>query len=181
MLAIPTNAAAGGVGTWTRVTDEEAWFELNLLRHDGRLHVGVREDESSLTYRMIHRSISSGGAVGPEHTVAQGFNYLGYYPAFVESGGQLAMNFGAASTGDGYSNSHMEAVVSSDNGESWTAPFDTMVTDGPAESPTPTTRTSTTSVATTSTRASASTPPQTGCGSSTSYSAATTLASTHGR
>jgi hypothetical protein len=135
MLAIPSSAAAGGVGTWTRVTDEEAWFELNLLRHDGRLHVGVREDESSLTYRMIHRSISSGGAVGPEHTVAQGFNYLGYYPAFVESGGQLAMNFGAASTGDGYSNSHMEAVVSSDNGESWTAPFDTMVTDGPAESP----------------------------------------------
>jgi hypothetical protein len=72
-LAAPSAAAAGGPGTWTRVTDKGAWFELNLLRHDGRLHVGVREDESSLTYRMIHRSISSGGAVGPPHNEAQGF------------------------------------------------------------------------------------------------------------
>ena len=58
-----------------------------LVRHGGRLHIGVREDESPLTYRMIHRSISSGGAVGPEHVVARGFNYLGYYPAFI-SGAQ---------------------------------------------------------------------------------------------
>jgi len=135
MLLIPGSASAGGVGTWTRVTDKAAWFELNLLRHDGRLHVGVREDESSLTYRMIHRSISAAGVVGPSHTVAQGFNYLGYYPAFLESGNQLYMSFGAARDGDGYSNSHMELVTSGDNGETWSAPFDTGVTGGPAESP----------------------------------------------
>jgi hypothetical protein len=135
LLAIPSSAAAGGPGTWTRVTGEEAWFEPNLLRHDGRLHVGVREDESPLTYRMIHRSISSGGAVGASHTVAQGFSYLGYYPAFVEIGTELRMNFGAKADGDGYSNSHMMQVISTNNGDSWTAPSDTGVTDGPAESP----------------------------------------------
>jgi hypothetical protein len=134
-LAVPSSAAAGGPGTWTRVTDKGAWFELNLLRHDGRLHVGVREDESPLTYRMLHRSISAAGAVGPSHIVASGFNYLGYYPAFVEGGSQLYMNFGAAKDGDGYSNSHMELVSSADNGDTWSAPFDTGVTGGPAESP----------------------------------------------
>ena len=135
MLAIPGAATAGGVGTWTRVTGADAWFELNLIRHDGRLHVGVREDESSLTYRMIHRSISPGGQVGASHTVAQGFGYLGYYPAFVAAGNQVAMNFGAKADGDGYSNSHMMQVASATNGDTWSAPIDTMVTDGPAESP----------------------------------------------
>jgi hypothetical protein len=134
-LLVPTSATAGPPGTWTRVTGGDAWFELNLLRHGGRLHVGVRENESDTTYRMIHRSISSGGAVGPSHTVAQGFGYLGYYPAFVGVGTQLAMNFGAKADGDGYSNSHMMQVTSADNGETWPAPADTQVTDGPAESP----------------------------------------------
>ena len=136
-LAMPSAAAAGGVGTWTRVTDKGAWFELNLLRHDGRLHIGVREDETATsTYHMIHRSISSDGVVGPPHAIAPGYGYLGYYPAFVSVGDQLRMNFGAGYEGDGYSNSHMEVVVSNDNGDTWTAPFDTKVTDGPAESPT---------------------------------------------
>ena len=134
-LVVPSSASAGAPGNWTRVTGGEAWFELNLLRHGGRLHIGVREDESDTTYRMIHRSISSGGAVGPPHTVAQGFGYLGYYPAFVGAGNQLAMNFGAKADSDGYSNSHMMQVASADNGETWTAPIDTKVTDGPAESP----------------------------------------------
>jgi hypothetical protein len=135
MLVVPGSAVAGGPGTWTRVTGEEAWFELNLLRHDGRLHLGVREDESALTYRMIHRSISAGGQVGPTHTVAQGFNYLGYYPAFVGVGTQLLMTFGAKADNDGYSNSHMMGALSATNGDTWGAPFDTQVTDGPAESP----------------------------------------------
>ena len=135
ILAIPSSAAGGGPGKWTRVTGGDAWFELNLLRHGGRLHVGVREDESDTTYRMIHRSISPGGAVGPPHTVAAGFAYLGYYPAFTGTGAQLHMNFGARADGDGYSNSHMMQVTSANNGESWTAPIDTRVTDGPAESP----------------------------------------------
>ena len=87
-----------------------------------------------LTYRMIHRSISAGGAVGPSHTVAQGFTYLGYYPAFIAAA-QLHMNFGAKADGDGYDNSHMMQVTSGDNGDTWSAPLDTMVTDGPAESP----------------------------------------------
>ena len=134
MLVIPSSAAAGPPDRWTRVTDKDAWFELNLVRHSGRLHIGVREDESDTTYRMIHRSISAGGAVGPSHTVAQGFNYLGYYPAFI-SAAQLHMNFGAAATGDGYSNSHMVQVTSGDNGNTWSAPLDTKVTDGPAKSP----------------------------------------------
>ena len=135
ILALPSSAAAGRPGTWTRVTGQNAWFELNLLRHGDRLHIGVREDESPLTYRMIHRSISAGGAVGPTHTVAQGFNYLGYYPAFVAAGNQLAMNFGAKADGDGYSNSHMMQVASATNGDTWSAPIDTMVTDGAAKSP----------------------------------------------
>ena len=67
------------------MTGKDAWFELNLIRHRDRLHIGVRETESRLTYRMIHRSISAGGAVGPSHTVAQGFTYLGYYPAFIRA------------------------------------------------------------------------------------------------
>jgi hypothetical protein len=135
MLVTPDFASAGTPGTWTRVTDKEAWFELNLLRHGGRLHVGVREDESDTTYRMIHRSISASGAVGPSHTVAQGFGYLGYYPAFIGAGNGLAMNFGAKTPDDGYSNSHMMQVTSADNGDTWSAPIDTLVTDGPAESP----------------------------------------------
>lgn len=135
MFVLPSSAAAGGPGTWTRVTDKGAWFELNLLRHDGRLHIGVREDESPLTYRMLHRSISPAGAVGPSQTVASGFNYLGYYPAFIDGGAQLYMSFGAAKDGDGYSNSHMELISSPNNGDSWSSPLDTGVTDGPAESP----------------------------------------------
>ena len=135
VLAVPAAAAAGGPGHWTRVTDKSAWFEPNVLRHDGRLHVAVREDESPLTYRMIHRSISAGGEVGPSHTVAAGFNYLGYYPAFVDVGSALGMSFGASREGDGYSNSHMMQVGSTNNGDTWSAPFDTRVTDGPGESP----------------------------------------------
>ena len=135
ILALPAPAAAGAPGTWTRVTGQDAWFELNLIRHGGRLHVGVRETESALTYRMIHRSISSGGAVGASHTVAQGFNYLGYYPAFIGAGNQVAMNFGTKADGDGYSNSHMMQVTSATNGDTWSAPLDTLVTGGPAASP----------------------------------------------
>jgi hypothetical protein len=135
LLLVPSSASAGAPGTWTRVTGQEAWFELNLIRHQGRLHIGVREDESASTYRMIHRSISADGAVGASHTVAQGFNYLGYYPAFVEAGNQLAMNFGAKADGDGYSNSHMMQVASATNGETWSAPLDTMVSGGAAASP----------------------------------------------
>lgn len=135
VLALPASAMAGAPGTWTRVTGQDAWFELNLVRHDGRLHIGVREAESSTAYRMIHRSISVGGAVGPSHTVAQGFGYLGYYPAFIAAG-QLSMNFGAKADNDGYSNSHMMQVTSATNGDTWSAPLDTKVTDGPAESPT---------------------------------------------
>ena len=66
------------------------------------------------TYRMIHRSISAAGAVGPPHTVARASRYLGYYPAFIGVGSQLAMNFGAKADGDGYSNSHMMQVASGD-------------------------------------------------------------------
>lgn len=135
LLALPSSAFSGSPGTWTRVTGKDAWFELNLLRYGGRLHVGVREDESSTTYRMIHRSISAAGAVGASHIVAQGFGYLGYYPAFTPAGAQLHMNFGAQSAGDGYSNSHMVQAISTNNGETWSAPFDSRVTDGPAESP----------------------------------------------
>lgn len=134
LLAIPSSATAGGPGTWTRVTGEAAWFELNLVRHQDRLHIGVRETESPLTYRMIHRSISANGAVGPSHTVAQGFTYLGYYPAFIAAA-QLHMNFGAKADNDGYSNSHMMQVTSGTNGDTWSTPLDTKVTDGPAESP----------------------------------------------
>jgi len=72
--------------------------------------------------------------VGPSHTVAQGFTYLGYYPAFIAAA-QLHMNFGAKATGDGYSNSHMMQVTSGTNGDTWSAPLDTKVTDGPARSP----------------------------------------------
>ncbi len=133
-MVLPASASAGAPGTWTRVTGQEAWFELNLVRHQDRLHIGVREDESDTTYRMIHRSISADGAVGAPHTVAQGFQYLGYYPAFIAAA-QLHMNFGAKADGDGYSNSHMMQVTSATGGETWSAPFDTKVTDGPAESP----------------------------------------------
>jgi hypothetical protein len=45
------------------------------------------------------------------------------------------MNFGSKADGDGYSDSHMVATISTNNGDSWSAPFDTQVTDGPAESP----------------------------------------------
>ncbi|MGH2837132.1 MAG: hypothetical protein ACRDJY_02150 [Thermoleophilaceae bacterium] len=117
------------------MTGRDAHFELNLVRHRGRLHIGVRETESPLTYRMIHRSISAGGQVGPSHTVAQGFQYLGYYPAFYTGFGSLLMNFGAKVDGDGYSNSHMMQAISADNGETWGAPTDSQVTDGPGKSP----------------------------------------------
>src|SRR5687767_1600205 len=54
LLVVPGSASAGGPGTWTRVTGEDAWFELNLLRHGDRLHVGVRENETpATTFRMI--------------------------------------------------------------------------------------------------------------------------------
>jgi len=135
LLVLPGSAAAGAPGTWTRITDRDAWFELNLIRHGGRLHIGVREDESDTTYRMTHRSISAAGAVGATQPVASGFDYLGYYPAFIGVGNQLAMNFGAADMGDGYSNSHMVQVSSADNGTIWTDPLDTLVTGGPAASP----------------------------------------------
>jgi hypothetical protein len=136
ILAIPAPAMAGAPGTWTRVTGQEADFELNLVRHRDRLHIGVRETESASTYRMIHRSISAGGAVGPSHTVAQGFPYLGTYPAFVAAG-QLSMNFGAFAPGNpsGHDDTYMLQVTSGDNGDTWSAPLDTLVTDGPAESP----------------------------------------------
>jgi hypothetical protein len=134
-LALSGSATAGAPGTWTRVTGGDAWFELNLIRHGGSLHVGVREDESDTTFRMIHHSISSAGAVGPPHTVASGFEYLGYYPAFIGVGNQLAMNFGAFNNGDGYSNSRMFQVASADNGDTWSNPFDTLVSGGNAASP----------------------------------------------
>jgi hypothetical protein len=137
ILALPAPAMAGAPGTWTRVTGQEAEFELNLIRHQNRLHIGIREAEPTNTYRMIHRSISAGGALGPVHTVAQGFPYLGYYPAFVAAA-QLHMNFGAFAPGNssGHDDSYMLQVTSGDNGETWSAPVDTLVTDGPAESPT---------------------------------------------
>ena len=45
------------------------------------------------------------------------------------------MNFGAFAPGNGYDDPYMLQVTSATNGNSWSAPLDTMVTDGPAKSP----------------------------------------------
>ena len=135
-LASPAPATAGSPGTWTRVTDDDAFAELNLVRHQGRLHIGVQENEDpATTFHVLHRSISAAGQVGAPHVIAPGNDYIGYYPAFISTG-QLHMNFGAGDQGDGYSNSHMLQFTSANNGESWNGPIDTLVTDGPGESPT---------------------------------------------
>lgn len=134
-VALPTTALAGGPGKWTRVTGEDAWFELNLARDRGKLHVSVREDQTPSTYRLLHRSISSGGAVGPVHTVASNFEYLGYYPGIVSTGAGIRILFGSKDTGDGFSNATMHYVDSTDGGETWSPPVQTGVTGGPAQAP----------------------------------------------
>lgn len=135
-VALPTTAIAGGPGQWTRVTSEDSWFELNLERVKSRLHVSVREDQSPSTYRLIHRSISGSGNVGPVQTVASDFEYLGYYPGIVPlDGGGIRMLFGSKDEGDGFSNSTMRYVDSTDGGETWSAPVQTGVTGEPAQSP----------------------------------------------
>ena len=134
-VMLPTTASAGGPGSWTRVTGEDSWFELNLRRHEGKLHVSVREDETSSTYRLLHRAITSAGKVGAAHTIAQGFEYLGYYPGMVAADGALRILFGSRDDGDGFPNSTMRYVDSTDGGATWSAPVQTGVTGGSAQDP----------------------------------------------
>jgi hypothetical protein len=135
-VMVPSVALAGGPGKWTRVTGEDSWFELNLQRAGGLLHMSVREDESASTYRLIHRSITAAGVVGASHTVASGFEYLGYYPGVISAGaGVLRILFGAKDNADGLPNSSMLYVDSTDNGETWSAPAQTNVTGGSAQDP----------------------------------------------
>lgn len=135
-LLAPTAASAGGPGKWTRVTGPDSWFELNLVRHGTDLHISVREDESESSYRLIHRAISAAGDVGPLNTLAQGFSYLGYYPGMVTAeNGSLRVLFGSLEEGDALPNSSMRYVESTDGGETWTAPTQTGVTGGNAQSP----------------------------------------------
>lgn len=138
-LMLPTTAFAGSPGTWTRATGEDAWFELNLQRYGGKLHVSVREDQTASTYRLLHRAISSAGKVGAPHTIASDFEYLGSYPGIVPIGvageGGLRILFGSKATGDGFPNKTMRYVDSTDGGETWGTPVQTSVTDGPAQDP----------------------------------------------
>lgn len=134
-VMVPTTAFAGGPGTWTRVTGEDSWFELNLQRYGGKLHVAVREDQTTTTYRLLHRAISAAGKVGAAHTIAQGFEYLGYYPGMVAAEGALRILFGSKDDGDGFPNSTMRYVDSTDGGDTWSAPVQTGVTGGSAQDP----------------------------------------------
>lgn len=135
-VMFPATAFAGGPGNWTRVTGEDSWFELNLQRHGGKLHVAVREDQTATTYRLLHRAISAAGKVGATHTIAKDFEYLGYYPGIVPAaGGGLRILFGSKDAGDGFANSTMRYVDSTDGGETWSAPVQTGVTGGSAQDP----------------------------------------------
>lgn len=134
-VMIPTAAVAGGPGVWSRVTGEESWFELNLHRLSKDLHVAVREDETATTYRLLHRKISPAGNIGPRQTLAEGLEYLGYYPGMVSTGGALRILFGAKDDADGLPNSTMRYVDSTDGGKTWSAPVQTNVTGGSAQDP----------------------------------------------
>ena len=134
IVLLPATAVAGGPGKWTRVTGADSWFELNLTR-TSKLHVSVREQESASTYRLIHRSISGAGEVGEMHTVASGFEYIGYYPGLVQTQGVLRILFGSRAAGDPSSNSSMRYVDSTDGGATWSEPVLTAVTDSPGQAP----------------------------------------------
>lgn len=135
IVMLPTLALAGGPGTWTRVTGEDAWFELNLARVKEKLHISVREDQSPSTYRLVHRSISAAGDVGPSNTIVKDFEYLGYYPGIVPIEGGVRILFGSKATNDGFPNKTMRYVDSTDGGQTWTAPVQTSVTGGSAQDP----------------------------------------------